>query len=92
MDNLILFDDHNDVLLLFYNINSPVCILLNLLAIYLIVFKSSPEMSEYRWYLLHYQKTVSPPHGPHPRTSKNVSKSSDNPGGSSAKVSAKSQP
>uniref|UniRef100_A0A1I7XB68 G_PROTEIN_RECEP_F1_2 domain-containing protein n=1 Tax=Heterorhabditis bacteriophora TaxID=37862 RepID=A0A1I7XB68_HETBA len=55
MDNFTLFDSHNDALLLFYNINSPICILLNLLAIYLIVFKSSREMGEYRWYLLHYQ-------------------------------------
>uniref|UniRef100_A0A1I7W6Q9 G protein-coupled receptor n=1 Tax=Heterorhabditis bacteriophora TaxID=37862 RepID=A0A1I7W6Q9_HETBA len=56
MDNFTLFDYHNDALLLFYNINSPICILLNLLAIYLIVFKSSGEMGKYRWYLLHYQK------------------------------------
>uniref|UniRef100_A0A1I7W9D2 Ovule protein n=1 Tax=Heterorhabditis bacteriophora TaxID=37862 RepID=A0A1I7W9D2_HETBA len=55
MDNFTLFDDHNDVLLLFYNINSPICIFLNLLAIYLIVFQSTQEMGEYRWYLLHYQ-------------------------------------
>uniref|UniRef100_A0A1I7WZE0 Serpentine receptor class gamma n=1 Tax=Heterorhabditis bacteriophora TaxID=37862 RepID=A0A1I7WZE0_HETBA len=59
MDNFTLFDDHNDALLLFYNINSPVCIFLNLLAIYLIVFKSSKKMGEYRWYLLHYQIWVS---------------------------------
>uniref|UniRef100_A0A1I7WAH0 G_PROTEIN_RECEP_F1_2 domain-containing protein n=1 Tax=Heterorhabditis bacteriophora TaxID=37862 RepID=A0A1I7WAH0_HETBA len=55
MDNSALFDSHNDALLLFYNINGPICIILNLLAIYLIVFKSSREMGEYRWYLLHYQ-------------------------------------
>uniref|UniRef100_A0A1I7X8R6 G_PROTEIN_RECEP_F3_4 domain-containing protein n=1 Tax=Heterorhabditis bacteriophora TaxID=37862 RepID=A0A1I7X8R6_HETBA len=55
MDNSALFDSHNDALLLFYNINGPICILLNLLAIYLIVFKSSREMGEYRWHLLHYQ-------------------------------------
>uniref|UniRef100_A0A1I7WK30 Transmembrane protein n=1 Tax=Heterorhabditis bacteriophora TaxID=37862 RepID=A0A1I7WK30_HETBA len=36
MENLTLFDYHNDALLLFYNINSPVCLVLNLLAIYLI--------------------------------------------------------
>uniref|UniRef100_A0A1I7XJI4 G_PROTEIN_RECEP_F1_2 domain-containing protein n=1 Tax=Heterorhabditis bacteriophora TaxID=37862 RepID=A0A1I7XJI4_HETBA len=36
MDNFTLFDYHNDALLLFYNINTPICILLNLLAIYLI--------------------------------------------------------
>uniref|UniRef100_A0A1I7X9K7 Ovule protein n=1 Tax=Heterorhabditis bacteriophora TaxID=37862 RepID=A0A1I7X9K7_HETBA len=55
MDNFTLFGDNNDALLLFYNINTPICILLNLLAIYLIVFKSSREMGEYRWYLLYYQ-------------------------------------
>uniref|UniRef100_A0A1I7WEZ1 G_PROTEIN_RECEP_F2_4 domain-containing protein n=1 Tax=Heterorhabditis bacteriophora TaxID=37862 RepID=A0A1I7WEZ1_HETBA len=55
MDNSALFDSHNDALLLFYNINGSICILLNLLAIYLIVFKSSREMGEYRWHLLHYQ-------------------------------------
>uniref|UniRef100_A0A1I7WJ65 Serpentine receptor class gamma n=1 Tax=Heterorhabditis bacteriophora TaxID=37862 RepID=A0A1I7WJ65_HETBA len=59
MDNFALFDDRNDALLLFYNINSPICILLNLLATYLIVFKSSREMREYRWYLLYYQIWVS---------------------------------
>uniref|UniRef100_A0A1I7WZS8 Serpentine receptor class gamma n=1 Tax=Heterorhabditis bacteriophora TaxID=37862 RepID=A0A1I7WZS8_HETBA len=56
MDNFALFDDRNDALLLFNKINSPICILLNLFAIYLIVFKSSSEMGEYRWYLLHYQQ------------------------------------
>uniref|UniRef100_A0A1I7WW92 Uncharacterized protein n=1 Tax=Heterorhabditis bacteriophora TaxID=37862 RepID=A0A1I7WW92_HETBA len=55
MDNFTLFDSHNDALLLFYNINGSICILLNLLAIYLIVFKSSTEMGKYRWYLLYYQ-------------------------------------
>uniref|UniRef100_A0A1I7W8H0 G_PROTEIN_RECEP_F1_2 domain-containing protein n=1 Tax=Heterorhabditis bacteriophora TaxID=37862 RepID=A0A1I7W8H0_HETBA len=55
MDNFTVFDDHNNALLLFYNINSPICILLNLLAIYLIVFRSIQEMREYRWHLLHYQ-------------------------------------
>uniref|UniRef100_A0A1I7W9A6 G_PROTEIN_RECEP_F2_4 domain-containing protein n=1 Tax=Heterorhabditis bacteriophora TaxID=37862 RepID=A0A1I7W9A6_HETBA len=59
MDNFTLFDSHNDALLLFYNINTPICILLNLLAIYLIVLKSSLEMGAYRWYLLHYQIWVS---------------------------------
>uniref|UniRef100_A0A1I7WG93 G_PROTEIN_RECEP_F1_2 domain-containing protein n=1 Tax=Heterorhabditis bacteriophora TaxID=37862 RepID=A0A1I7WG93_HETBA len=56
MDNFTVFDDRNDALLLFYNINSPICILLNLLAIYLILFKSSREMRKYRWYLLNYQQ------------------------------------
>uniref|UniRef100_A0A1I7W9W9 Transmembrane protein n=1 Tax=Heterorhabditis bacteriophora TaxID=37862 RepID=A0A1I7W9W9_HETBA len=55
MDNFTIFDDHNDALLLFYNINSPLGIILSLLAIYLIVFKSSQEMREYRWYLLYYE-------------------------------------
>uniref|UniRef100_A0A1I7WEL5 Serpentine receptor class gamma n=1 Tax=Heterorhabditis bacteriophora TaxID=37862 RepID=A0A1I7WEL5_HETBA len=55
MGKFYLFDSHSNVLLMIYNINSPVCILLNLLAIYLIMFKSSREMGEYRWYLLHYQ-------------------------------------
>uniref|UniRef100_A0A1I7WSF9 Transmembrane protein n=1 Tax=Heterorhabditis bacteriophora TaxID=37862 RepID=A0A1I7WSF9_HETBA len=55
MDNYNLFDIHNDALLLFYNINDPVCIFLNLLAIYLIVFKSSWKMRKYRWYFLNYQ-------------------------------------
>uniref|UniRef100_A0A1I7WSW4 G_PROTEIN_RECEP_F1_2 domain-containing protein n=1 Tax=Heterorhabditis bacteriophora TaxID=37862 RepID=A0A1I7WSW4_HETBA len=36
MDNFTLFDDRNNALFLFYNINGPICILLNLLAIYLI--------------------------------------------------------
>uniref|UniRef100_A0A1I7WIB9 G_PROTEIN_RECEP_F1_2 domain-containing protein n=1 Tax=Heterorhabditis bacteriophora TaxID=37862 RepID=A0A1I7WIB9_HETBA len=58
MNNFTLFDSHNDALLLFYNINGPICILLNLLAIYLIVFKSSREMGEYRWHLLHYQNNL----------------------------------
>uniref|UniRef100_A0A1I7WS64 G_PROTEIN_RECEP_F1_2 domain-containing protein n=1 Tax=Heterorhabditis bacteriophora TaxID=37862 RepID=A0A1I7WS64_HETBA len=58
MDNFTLFDDHNNALLLFYDINSAVCIFLNLLAIYLIVFKSTKEMGEYRWYLLHYQVAI----------------------------------
>uniref|UniRef100_A0A1I7XJE4 7TM_GPCR_Srx domain-containing protein n=1 Tax=Heterorhabditis bacteriophora TaxID=37862 RepID=A0A1I7XJE4_HETBA len=58
MDNFTLFDSHNDALLLFYNINGAICILLNLLAIYLIVFKSSRNMGEYRWHLLHYQNTM----------------------------------
>uniref|UniRef100_A0A1I7WLW0 G_PROTEIN_RECEP_F1_2 domain-containing protein n=1 Tax=Heterorhabditis bacteriophora TaxID=37862 RepID=A0A1I7WLW0_HETBA len=58
MNNFTLFDSHNDALLLFYNINGPICILLNLLAIYLIVFKSSRNMGEYRWHLLHYQLWV----------------------------------
>uniref|UniRef100_A0A1I7WTE0 Uncharacterized protein n=1 Tax=Heterorhabditis bacteriophora TaxID=37862 RepID=A0A1I7WTE0_HETBA len=58
MDNFTLFDSHNDALLLFYNINGSICILLNLLAIYLIVFKSSTEMGKYRWYLLYYQAKI----------------------------------
>uniref|UniRef100_A0A1I7WWY4 G_PROTEIN_RECEP_F1_2 domain-containing protein n=1 Tax=Heterorhabditis bacteriophora TaxID=37862 RepID=A0A1I7WWY4_HETBA len=55
MDNFTIFENNNDVLLLYYDITAPVYILLNLLGIYLIVFKSSREMGEYRWYLLFYQ-------------------------------------
>uniref|UniRef100_A0A1I7X247 G_PROTEIN_RECEP_F1_2 domain-containing protein n=1 Tax=Heterorhabditis bacteriophora TaxID=37862 RepID=A0A1I7X247_HETBA len=55
MENTTVFDFSNNFLLMTYKICSPVCIILNSLGIYLIIFKSSREMSEYRWHLLNYQ-------------------------------------
>uniref|UniRef100_A0A1I7W6H2 Serpentine receptor class gamma n=1 Tax=Heterorhabditis bacteriophora TaxID=37862 RepID=A0A1I7W6H2_HETBA len=55
MESTTTFEEHNDFLLLSYKINAPVSFVINLLAIYLIVFKSSREMDEYRWHLFNYQ-------------------------------------
>uniref|UniRef100_A0A1I7WAN4 Uncharacterized protein n=1 Tax=Heterorhabditis bacteriophora TaxID=37862 RepID=A0A1I7WAN4_HETBA len=40
MDNFTVFDDRNDALFLFYNINSSICIPLNLLGQSLNIFLS----------------------------------------------------
>uniref|UniRef100_A0A1I7W7Z2 Serpentine receptor class gamma n=1 Tax=Heterorhabditis bacteriophora TaxID=37862 RepID=A0A1I7W7Z2_HETBA len=55
MGNAIPFEESNGFLLLAYKITFPICFLLNILAIYLIVFKSTREMKNYRWHLLNYQ-------------------------------------
>uniref|UniRef100_A0A1I7WIA9 G_PROTEIN_RECEP_F1_2 domain-containing protein n=1 Tax=Heterorhabditis bacteriophora TaxID=37862 RepID=A0A1I7WIA9_HETBA len=55
MTSTTIFDEHNDLLFLSYQINTPISFLLNTLAIYLILFKSPCEMKTYRWHLLNYQ-------------------------------------
>uniref|UniRef100_A0A1I7XDV6 7TM_GPCR_Srx domain-containing protein n=1 Tax=Heterorhabditis bacteriophora TaxID=37862 RepID=A0A1I7XDV6_HETBA len=55
MENMTVFENRHAILLLIYKISSPICFLLNILAIYLIVFKSTREMKNYRWHLLNYQ-------------------------------------
>uniref|UniRef100_A0A1I7X2X7 ABC2_membrane domain-containing protein n=1 Tax=Heterorhabditis bacteriophora TaxID=37862 RepID=A0A1I7X2X7_HETBA len=59
MENTTLFNENSTVLRMFYTVLCPLSILLNVFGIYLIIFKSSQQMGEYRWHLLHYQIWVS---------------------------------